>query len=145
MDNIKLSFSLVNSSNHEDLSVEVWLDDQKFYDSFVMPGNNKIQLDFPEDDSSHQLKIILKDKTVDHTVVDEDNNILEDVVIDVVNLEIDEIEIDQYLFTSQCEYVHDCNGTEELMSRDFYGHLGCNGEVVFKFTTPLYVWLLEHM
>jgi hypothetical protein len=37
------------------------------------------------------------------------------------------------------------NGTSEVTEDKFYSELGCNGTVSLKFTTPMYLWLLEHM
>jgi hypothetical protein len=43
------------------------------------------------------------------------------------------------------KYQHDFNGTGKLTTQNFYGELGCNGTVSLKFSTPIYIWLLENM
>mgnify|MGYP003352455181 CR=1 FL=1 len=42
-------------------------------------------------------------------------------------------------------YRHDYNGTGQPTEDNFFGVLGCNGTVELRFTTPIYLWLLEHM
>jgi hypothetical protein len=50
------------------------------------------------------------------------------------------------MFSEQAEYHHDCNGTAQQVILDkFYREMGCNGTVSLKFTTPVYLWLLENM
>jgi len=43
------------------------------------------------------------------------------------------------------QYQHDFNGTGNPTIDKFYGEMGCNGTVSLKFTTPIYLWLLENM
>ena len=49
------------------------------------------------------------------------------------------------MFVEQAVYTHDFNGTSKATENKFYGELGCNGTVSLKFSTPMYLWLLEHM
>ena len=42
-------------------------------------------------------------------------------------------------------YRHDYNGTTDPFDDEFYGEMGCNGTVSLKFTTPIYLWLLENL
>ena len=35
------------------------------------------------------------------------------------------------------------NGTQESVDDDFFGTMGCNGTVRLKFSSPVYLWLLE--
>jgi hypothetical protein len=51
----------------------------------------------------------------------------------------------QYLTTNLAEYQHDFNGTGDPTIDKFYGEMGCNGTVSLKFTTPIYLWLLENL
>ena len=56
----------------------------------------------------------------------------------------DEIDIG-LIVTNKSEYVHDFNGTSEVVTDKFYSNMGCNGTVTLEFTTPFYLWLLENM
>lgn len=144
MSTITFSCTVNNSYDFEDLGIEFWLDNDKFFDSNIKKGNTEIVYEFNEDDSDHNLKIILKNKTTDHTTIDSDGNILSDALISIENITIDTVNIDQ-LFLEESNYTHDYNGTKEEVTENFYGRMGCNGIVEYKFSTPFYIWLLEHM
>jgi hypothetical protein len=62
----------------------------------------------------------------------------------VSNIQFDGIDC-QYLTTTLAQYQHDFNGTGNPTIDKFYGEMGCNGTVSLKFTTPIYLWLLENM
>ena len=49
------------------------------------------------------------------------------------------------LFSKYAKYCHNFNGSGELTEQKFFGTLGCNGTVYFKFASPVYLWLLENM
>jgi hypothetical protein len=72
---------------------------------------------------------------------------LGEIVLDA-RLAIKDIEFDQialnHIFTELSVYTHDFNGTGPQTSDKFYGEIGCNGIVELKFTTPVYIWLLEN-
>lgn len=141
---LQFSCTLENQSNVTDLAVEMWIDDDKFFDSCVAPGEKHIVHELSEDEAEHVLQIVLKNKTQDHTTIDADGNILSDALITVKNVAFDDINIDQ-LFYENSVYTHDCNGSAEIAAHKFFGSLGCNGTVKLQFSTPFYVWLLEHM
>ena len=37
------------------------------------------------------------------------------------------------------------NGTQPEIADNFFGIAGCNGTISFRFSTPIYLWLLENM
>jgi hypothetical protein len=141
---LQFSCTLENQSDVNDLAVEMWMDNSKFFDSCVAPGEQHVVHELSEDASDHVLKIVLKNKTQDHTTVDTDGNIVSDVLITVKNFAFDDIHVDQ-LFYENSTYTHDCNGSAEITAHEFFGPMGCNGTVEFQFSTPFYIWLLEHM
>jgi hypothetical protein len=49
------------------------------------------------------------------------------------------------MITQQATYTHNFNGAGAETQEKFYGEIGCNGIVSLKFSTPIYLWLLEHM
>ena len=97
-----------------------------------------------DDDGDHEFGIELFGKTQAHTKIDEAGNILKDAMLVIDDIEFDDIDV-AGIFTSTAEYHHDFNGTKEPIVAKFYDHLGCNGTVKLKFTSPLYLWLLESM
>lgn len=144
MEKIVFSCTIENNSDFEDLALELWLDNNNFFDSNVKKGDSSISYEFNEDSADHILKIVLKNKTTDHTTVDEFGKILSDTLISIKNICFDEITIDQ-LFFEHAVYTHNYNESGADVEEKFYGDLGCNGTVELKFSTPFYMWLLEHM
>ena len=98
----------------------------------------------PDADADHQLTFCLSQKTTAHTTIDGSGNIVSDVVVEIKDLCFDEIPLAQ-IFIEHAVYEHDFNGTGQLVKDKFYGTMGCNGTVALKFTTPIYLWFLEHM
>ena len=86
----------------------------------------------------------MRNKTENHTTVDEHNNIIKDARLRIDNFVIDKIELHNS-FTENTVYYHDFNGTAEPIKDEFYGDIGCNGTVVLKFNSPIYIWFLSIM
>lgn len=124
--------------------MEVWLDNQKLFDQFIGTGSHHVAFEFEEDESDHSLKFIMKNKNLDHTVLSPDGEIESDAIIGISDIMFDAINIDQ-IFSEQATYTHNHNGTSKEIQTKFYGIMGCNGIVELNFTTPFYIWLLEHM
>jgi hypothetical protein len=126
------------------LGLEIWIDDQKLFDQAHVQKNYRISTDLSDDDGDHELRFVLKNKTSEHTEVDADNTIVSDARISVSDIEFDGISL-THLVPALAKYQHNFNGTGEPIVDKFYSELGCNGTVSLKFTTPIYLWLLENM
>lgn len=97
-----------------------------------------------DDDSEHELRIVMKHKTPDHTELDDAGNIIRDAMLTISDVKFDEIALGQVLL-NKAVYAHDFNGSQTPVEDKFFGDLGCNGTVSLKFTAPTYLWLLENM
>jgi len=139
-----LSFDIINQSQHTDLGIEAWLDDNCFFDNTIDQGTVHASTNFLDNEGSHKLIFKLKNKKEFQTTVDDQNNIIDDALIDIRNVTIEGIDIDLLLYNIAV-YTHDTNGTSDFAEHKFFGTLGCNGTVEFNFTTPFYIWLLENM
>jgi len=139
-----VGFKLDTTDSTAKIGVAVWIDDTCVYQTDQLPGPQNIDFAVSDDDGEHELRIVISGKTTDHTKVDAQGNIIEDVVVSIANITIDEIDVDQ-LFNEKCVYTHDFNGTQPEIQNVFYGAAGCNGTISFRFTTPIYLWLLENM
>ena len=126
------------------LGMEIWLDDHRLFDTDHVDQTYTIQHDISDDDGDHELRFVLKNKLLEHTQVDADGNIIRDNTLSVSDIEFDSIDC-QYLVTTVARYQHDFNGTGDATTQRFYGKMGCNGTVSVKFSTPIYIWLLENM
>ena len=135
----------VNTTNPEaKLGFECWVDNQKLFDADHVQAQQSVIIEIPEDDGEHELRLVLKNKTANDTQIDKDGNIISDARLIITDLEFEEIALG-HIFTEQAVYTHNFNGTKESIQDKFYHEMGCNGTVSLKFSTPIYLWLLEHM
>jgi len=144
METVRFNCAIGSTDFTIPLGLEIWLDDHKFFDQDHIDQIHKVEHEISDDDGDHELRFVLKHKHSDHTQVDAEGNIIRDARIIVSDIEFDGIDC-QYLTTTLAQYQHDFNGTRESITDPFYGEIGCNGTVTLKFTTPIYIWLLENM
>jgi len=143
-DQINLSFKVTNTDYSIPLGLKVSLDHIVIYENAHVSSELQIQHAMSDDDGAHELTFELFGKLPDHTRIDDAGNIVSDAVLDISDIEIDGIDIN-YLYQQSSVYHHDYNGTKPALEDKFFGCLGCNGTVRFRFTTPIYIWLLENM
>ena len=127
-----------------ELGFEAWVDNQRFVDINHVQAEQAITIEIPDDDADHELIFVLKHKTDQHTQIDENNKIVLDATLTVTDLAFDEIKLG-HMVTKLAVYTHDFNGTGTTTQDKFYGEMGCNGTVSLKFSTPIYLWLLENL
>jgi len=140
-----ITFDLDSSDYNAQLGFDVLLNDNIVFTTEHVTELTTITIDVNDDvDAEHELKFVLKNKTQDHTKVDEQGNILSDAMLSISNIAFDEIKLG-HMFIEQTVYHHDMNGSQDLFEDEFYGSMGCNGYVSLKFATPIYLWLLENM
>lgn len=126
------------------LDIAVFIDDQPVFDHGAVDGVIQLSHDMLEDEADHQLRFVMKNKLPHHTQVDEQGTIVKDARIVIRNIAFDDIPLGQIVI-EKAEYTHNFNGTGEPIVDKFYGEIGCNGTVSLKFSTPIYLWLLENM
>jgi hypothetical protein len=141
---VTISCILDTTNPAAELGFEAWIDEQKFVDIDHVQGEQAISMEIADEDGDHELRFVLKNKTDKHTQIDESGNIVSDARLAVKDLAVDEIRLG-HLATKLAVYTHDFNGTQQLTQTEFYEEMGCNGTVSLKFTTPVYIWWLEHL
>ena len=142
---VTITFNLATTDATAELGFEAWIDDRKFLDVDHVKETQPVTVELEDQDGAeHELRLVLKNKTTAHTQVDEHGNIVADARLQITDVAFDEIRLG-HMFFEQAVYTHDFNGTGKATVDKFYGELGCNGTVSLKFTTPMYLWLLEHM
>ena len=142
---ITITFNLATTDATAELGFEAWIDQRKFLDVDHVKDTQPVTVELDDqDDTEHELRLVLKNKTTAHTQVDEHGNIVADARLLITDVAFDEIRLG-HMFVEQAVYTHDFNGTGKETEEKFYGELGCNGTVSLKFSTPMYLWLLEHM
>jgi hypothetical protein len=142
---VTISCTLNTTNPNAALGFEAWVDDQQFFETDHVQVQQPVVIEIPDDDGEHELRFVLKNKTLDHTQIDEAGNIISDARLIVTDLAVDEIQLG-HMVTEQSIYTHSQNTHfHATVEEKFYGDMGCNGTVSLKFTTPMYLWLLEHM
>jgi len=145
MNSSSFSFDVSPSDAANPLGIEVWVDDQQIADYPALNQLQNIVYVFNDEvEHSHSVKIVVKNKTAAHTVINESGEILRDSLVYVKNFKIDQIEIDRVVY-EKAVYTHDFNGSQSKVSDQFYGSAGCNGIITLEFTSPGYIWLLENL
>jgi len=144
MDTIKFSCVIGSTNITVPLGMEIWLDDEKLLDLDHVYQTHQVEYEMPDNDGDHELRFVLKNKLSDHTEVDSYGNIVSDATVMVSDIQFDDIDCD-YLTVKLAQYYHDFNGNGEPTIDKFYGEMGCNGTASLRFTTPIYLWLLENM
>ena len=139
-----ISCDIGSTDSTADLGIEVWLNDLKLLDLNHVPETLNFCHEISDADQDYVLKFQLKNKTAAHTEIDSENRIVKDACVTVTNLQFAGIPMGQVFF-DMAVYEHDYNGTGTPTQEKFYGQMGCNGTVSLAFSTPIYMWLLEHM
>ena len=144
METVELAFNLTSTDYSAELGFCVTLDNNTIIDIPHVDKETPINVKMQVDDGEHDLKFTMRNKTENHTTVDENNNIVTDARLIIDNFILDQIELKNN-FTENTVYYHDFNGTAKPIKDKFYGDIGCNGTVVFKFESPIYIWFLAIM
>ena len=144
MNSINFKCNISTSDAECPLGVEIWLDNERIYHNAWIKEAVQFEHAISDDDSNRELRWILTGKTDAHTKINENNEIVKDALITISNIEIDDIDIST-MAQVHAVYSHNFNGHKDTVQDRFYGVMGCNGTVSFKFITPFYLWLLENM
>jgi hypothetical protein len=126
------------------LGIEIWLDSKCILDVDHVKDVIDFSHEFGDTNGQHTFQWRLKNKLPTHTEIDNNGVIIRDAILSISNILFDEIDCSK-IVTSIATYTHDCNGFSEIVVDKFYGDIGCNGTVELKFTTPIYLWLLDSM
>ena len=132
--------------------VRVSLDDDVIGEFEVTEQNDKNEIKefaFEREltEGEHKIKITLYDKKFIETVLDPDDEsvILRDQLLFVKDIELDEISLD-FLTYSKSKFYPDKTlrpDLPDLIAPE--NTLGFNGDYVFEFNCPTYIWFLENL
>ena len=142
MEKIHISFDLTSSDYSCNLGFEILYHDKLLLNTEHVKARTPVAFSLRAEPGEQQLRFVLKNKTADHTTIDDDGKIVKDAFLTISKFCINNIELGDQ-FPLQCCYHHDFNGSLEPLVVPYYGDLGCNGEVVFEFQSPVYYWILE--
>lgn len=143
-DFIVLKCILASTDSTVPLGMRILLDDKTIYENFHIKDQENVEYKLSDVDAEHTLVFELFGKLPSHTKINESGEILKDALIFIKDLTIDDIDISQVM-QDLAVYRHNFNGTSDTIEDVFRNAVGCNGTVSLKFTTPVYLWLLENM
>jgi len=144
IDSVVISGVITPSTPAAKIGAEVWINNTCVINCEHVDSAISFEHTLSDNDGEHELRIVMKHKQAAHTQLDEQGNIVQDAVLTLSDLEFDNLNVMQ-IVTERAEYCHDFNGSQSLGTHRCYGDMGCNGTVSLKFSTPVYLWLLEHM
>ena len=144
MSTVKFSCVVAPSDTAVPLGCEIWIDDACVFDQDRVTDPAVVAHKFSDDDGEHTLRITLKNKLPEHTQIDDQDNIVSDALLSVTEISFEEIDCTQ-IVQDLAVYRHNLNSTGPEITDQFFSDLGCNGTVELKFTTPVYLWLLENL
>lgn len=123
------------------LGVEIWFDDALITDLSKCQDSFDFYHEFDSVPAHHRLKIVLKNKTPLHTMVDAQNQVVRDASVKIENFKLNDIEFYKtfvFLAKYQCQ---------ELDSVSFSSTFACmsyNGHVSFDFDSPVDDWCVDN-
>jgi hypothetical protein len=142
METVEISFDLTSTDYSAELGFSVTLDEKTIIDILHVDKETPVTLKIAADDGDQELKFTMKNKTANHTTVDENGQVVKDAYLNISNFYLKNIKLGD-IFLEHCKYRHDFNGTQDPVVVPFYGDIGCNGTIVFLFQSPAYYWILE--
>jgi len=115
-----ITFDLDSSDYNAHLGFDVLLNDNVVFTTEHVTELTTVTVEVNDDvDTENELKFVLKNKTQDHTKVDEQGNILSDAMLSISNIAFDEVKLG-HMFIEQTVYHHDMNGSQDLTEFQFY-------------------------
>lgn len=100
-----------------------------------------------EDDTTNFLTIEYynKDPNTD-VVIDDDGAISKDKRVAIASISFDDIELDFFQFDEQDTFKYEPIDPDAVSATGFQASkLSWNGKTTLRFTTPIYIWLLENL
>tara|TARA_R110001592_G_scaffold277920_1_gene545152 strand:- start:1066 stop:1512 length:447 start_codon:yes stop_codon:yes gene_type:complete len=125
--------------------LDICLNDKLITSNPFTIGKIDYIVEFTDTDAKTEqcIKISMRGKTATHTKIDEEQNIVSDIYAMVHKIVIDEIEVTElYTQGNKCYYHIGSNSNKNgpILTDEFYGYIGINGDVLLNFYTPLWHW-----
>lgn len=142
---MKILVQVAANKHCQDIVLEIWCDDVILGTTGATTNPLTVVHDLPDHAGQHQIKLVMHGKNYQHTKLDAQDNILDDVYFLIEKLEFEEIDLRDVFCQGRPCFTHSFNGSKPEFVDEFYGHIGCNGTVNLEFTTPIYLWLGEFL
>lgn len=146
----------LRSSHGKSPEFSISVNDKKFFDTKLIGNSTTEYFEFDAEINEGDcfLTIEFKNKTVYDTVLDQEGNIIEDLLLNIDSIEIDEIDLGSLLWTASKYYPNypvvyktkmQSEGVNLPELVDNCVNLGWNGKWTLPFQSPFYIWLLENI
>jgi hypothetical protein len=144
METISVSFDVTSTDYEAPLKLKVACGNVMHDCGIIGQAENITFTAQVAEDSQQHLMFVYSGKQPEHTVVDHSTgNIIKDASLKIENLRVNDIDLGHIIYKNTV-YLHNNNGSTAMIEDGFYGTMGCNGTLVFKFYTPFFAWFLEH-
>jgi len=143
-DSVTIGCEITNSDPQAELGLEIWIDQYRVLDVAHVQNLVEFSQRISVSNGNHTIRFVLKGKTATHTQLGPNGEIVKDALLQIKNICFEQVPVDKVFF-EQSQYQHDLNGTGAMIQTKFYGAMGFNGSVEMKFSTPIYLWMLENM
>lgn len=139
---IPIRFCVDTTDPEKKLSFRAWLNGREMHLIPWVRKSTPVEILIEDNEQNHVLELELYNKLPEHTKINDQGEVISDVCLKISDFTMDEIALNPWDLGL---YHHNKNNTAEPVTEKFYGVMGCNGRVRVEFTTPIYLWLLEHM
>ena len=145
MQPIEVSFVVEPSVSPCPFHVSFSIDGTVLWQSSQLTAAESVRVTVPDSVESQPRYMVfsMQGKLPEHTELDQQGDIIRDHVISIRDFQIEGIRL-QTVLESRAIYDHDFNGSSPAIRDEFFGIMGCNGEVRLDFTSPIFLWLLEN-
>jgi hypothetical protein len=142
---MKMILGLTATVKNTDVTAEILLNNTTIAKNSADTEEFITEINLPETAQDHVVEIQMLGKNNRHTQIDDQGNIVYDVAFEVTTLEIEDIDVRPIFCQGRVCYTHNSNNPRNSEIQDeFYGYIGFNGRVRIEFSTPIYLWLLQH-
>ena len=94
-DKITISCTIGTTDPAASIGLEIWVDNTKLFDTDHVSEQLTLEWQLAEDDADHDLRFIMKNKTSEHTLVDDSGQIVEDARLVIHDICFDKISLGQ--------------------------------------------------
>ena len=143
MHKLPVNFQLFSTDYTVPLAFTLYHNEQVVYSCKHVLEPIDISVVLNHGDEDQTLIWEMSGKLPEHTQLSDNGIILNDAALITNNFRLDNFELNDKL-NKHCIYYHNHNGTTEITSNTYDNYMGCNGSVVFKFSSPAYVWILKN-
>jgi hypothetical protein len=143
---MKLELDFSANKLCDDVKLQVFYNKKIVHEFLATPMMQNVNIEFSDIPANHVLNLVMSGKTSQHTVLDKQNQIVDDVYFTLDRIEFEGLDLKEIFCQGRKCYWHNYNATNEPdVVDEFYGFIGCNGTVEFEFLTPIFLWLADYL